>query len=73
MGRLGRQFANKCGSEKYKYVREVVIKSTNKSCWVGTVLKRTKICDTEIEAAKFVDLTLIKAGKNPVNVFKKVD
>lgn len=34
-------------------------------------ITRIKIFPTAREAAKFVDLTLMKAGKDPINIFKR--
>lgn len=62
-------FKEYVGKSKYKYV----------NTWlVGGILKYrahinkfggwVKFCDSEIEAAKAVDLKLIEQGKEPVNI-----
>ena len=54
-------------SSKYKYVRKKICENGNVN-WIARVYGVTKCFDTEREAAKWVDIRLIKTGKKPVNV-----
>lgn len=59
-------------SSKYTYVYKLS-HERKKSTWMfsGCVDGNKKAFKTEIEAAKWVDMQLIRAGKDPVNFFKK--
>lgn len=53
-------------SEKYKNV--YLYTKGDQELWLATLGKKQKYFDTERAAAKFIDLTLIKKGKEPVNI-----
>lgn len=57
-------------SDTYKYV-SYQQSPNGQRVWMGSVLKKSRMCVTEKEAALFVDTILIVSGKNPVNVLKK--
>lgn len=60
------------GGSKYKYVSKYIDCYKDERfvmCYnTGMVRSSRKICDTEREAAKAVDLYLIGKGKEPVNI-----
>lgn len=62
--------SNKYGKSKYKYVCNE--KVDGYEYWSITLPKvQRKRYSTELEAAKAVDLILIRQGKEPVNVLKR--
>ena len=61
---------DKGGSDKYKYVRKA-LKNSRDEVFTGRVLNKSKTFDKEKDAAKWVDVQLIRAGKKPVNVLIK--
>lgn len=56
-------------SDKYKYV--YISKSFDGIMYTGKVGKKKRMFKDEREAARWVDLALIDAGKEPVNVLKR--
>ena len=56
-------------SSKYKYVAKHVFMSEER--WANEY-QGTRFFSTEKEAAKAVDILLIKQGKEPVNVLKRL-
>lgn len=71
-----------CSKIKSKYKNVVALETSNKGkssiqkYWQATIKRNNKrilnkCYKTEKEAAKAVDLTLIKLGENPVNGFYK--
>lgn len=63
----------KTKSKLYKHVYEV--KHGQKSeigKWIGSIKQRSKKFKKERDAAKWVDLQLIRDGQEPVNILKRV-
>ncbi len=65
------------GKYLFKYIEtSKVYKNVTKNkrgdeiVWRGLVLKKSKCFPTEREAAIYVDMELIKNGKNPINILK---
>lgn len=60
--------------EQSKYKGVAKIKTTSKSSlpWKGTVGSTSKYFATERDAAKWVDIRMIKTGRDPVNVLIKI-
>ena len=59
-------------NSKYKYVYPTGISLYLRGWeWIGKVNKQSKLFKTELEAARWVDIQLIRLGKKPVNIFKK--
>lgn len=53
---------------KFKHVTQVTVEGVLK--WQGKIYQTHKYFDKEREAAKWVDIMLIKHGRKPVNVLK---
>ncbi len=58
------------GKSKYKYVSQIEL-STG-VWWRGSINGTGKSFRTEKEAAIYIDKKLIKKGKEPVNILKRV-
>ena len=59
---------------KYKHVKGMYVQGVYKwSCTLHGDARVRKWVNDEKEAAKMADITLIKRGKPPVNILKKID
>lgn len=61
------------GSDKYKYVSLYREKGGDKEIWAANIKGHGNRFKTEKEAALWIDKWLIKNGRNPVNILKKVE
>lgn len=58
-------------SETYKYVAQW-LNEKNEIIWIGMIFGKSKIFKTEQEAAKYIDIILIKNGRKPINILKPI-